>query len=421
MTGYELHIVVLAGGQSKRTGTGRPKGLLGLCGHPVLDWVLTAADGVSAASRTLVVGAHAEPIEAWLATSGHDWAIARQPEPLGTGDAVSCALPLLPAEGRVLILCGDTPLLTVETLQDLAGAQEGAMLAADLDNPTGYGRIIRGEDGTLEGIVEEADASDEQKGITQVNAGVYCLDLARLRSALKEVRADNSQGEFYLTDAAIRVLQQTEGSVLLLPDGDEILGVNTLTDLAWVKSLMMEQIVLEHLANGVQIVDPASCYIEHGVSIGPGTVVQPFSVIEKGAVVGAGCQVGPFAHLCTGAVLEDGASVGNFVEIKRSVLGAGAKAKHLAYLGDAQVGPEANIGAGTITANYDGVSKHTTVIGQGASIGSGSILVAPVTIGDRAVTGAGAVVPSGHNVADGETVVGVPARPLEDQANKEEC
>jgi len=415
MESPELHVLVLAGGESTRIRTGGPKALLDLCGRPLLDHLLRAAEGVEAASRTLVLGSlHRAPVEAWLQESGRGgWKTLIQEHALGTGDAARAGLEALPSRGQVLVLCGDTPLLRPETLQRMACERKNLLLTAFLDDPFGYGRIVRNEEGELIGIVEEADADEETAAIEEVNAGVYLLDLAGLKAAVASLRSNNAQGEFYLTDAVLEMLAEQGGVTLCLEDGgEEILGVNTLPDLAEVSFFLRRRILQDHMTAGVVISDPATTYIEDGVEIGSGSRILPFSVIRCGVRIGARCMVGPFAHLRAGTVLADGSEIGNFVEAKNADLGRGAKAKHLTYLGDVSVGALANIGCGTITANFDGRKKHRTEIGERASIGSGTVLVAPVRVGRRAVTGAGSIVTRNHDVPDGVTVLGVPARPF---------
>jgi bifunctional UDP-N-acetylglucosamine pyrophosphorylase/glucosamine-1-phosphate N-acetyltransferase len=304
-------------------------------------------------------------------------------------------------------------MLTPETLAALAKQEGDCLLTALCEDPTGYGRVLYEEDGRVLRIVEESDADEEIQRIGEINAGVYLLDIATLRDALQEVKTDNAQGEFYLPDAAVAILRSRDGVCVCLEDGEsEILGVNTLQQHATAQYLLRERRLDEMMSAGVIIDDPATTYIEYDVEIGPGTRIHPCTVIRAGVKIGAGCEVGPFAQIRVGTHMHDGSVIGNFVETKNTQLASGAKAKHLTYLGDAQVGVKANIGCGTITANYDGKNKHPTEIGDGAFIGSGTVLVAPVRIGAGAMTAAGSVVLKGRHVNDGDIVGGVPARPL---------
>jgi bifunctional UDP-N-acetylglucosamine pyrophosphorylase/glucosamine-1-phosphate N-acetyltransferase len=421
MAASDLHVVVLAGGDSTRIRTGGPKALLDLCGRPLLEHVFLAARGTSAASplaqaasRTLVLGPkHREAVAGWLAKSDHrNFQVVVQEKARGTGDAVLCALEVLPTSGRLLILMGDTPLLGAEVLEELAG-NRNALLTAIVPDPTGYGRILRSEEGEMLGIIEEKDADEEQRAIEEVNAGVYVLEIGPLRTALAQTGTANAQRELYLTDAAYAVLSEREGSTVCLSDDpDQIFGVNDLFDFARACAAMREGIMSAHMQAGVIVEDPATTFIECGVEIAPGARLLPFTVIRHDVKIGPRCVVGPFSHLRPGTVLEEGAEIGNFVETKNAQFGAGAKAKHLSYLGDAVIGARANIGCGTITANWDGKVKHRTVVGERAFVGSGTVLVAPVRVGNGATTAAGAVVLHGRDVPDGATVAGVPARPL---------
>lgn len=414
MAAPSLHVLILAGGESSRLRTGGPKALLDLCGRPLLEHIFEATANLEAASRVLVLGPkHREPIEGWLNKSGHgDWKVVIQEIARGTGDAVSCALEVLPEEGRLLVLCGDTPLLRRETMELLV-EQGNAMLTALVPDPFGLGRIERDEEGALQGIVEQADASEEQQEIEEINSGVFVLDIAKLRVALAGVGTDNAQGEVYLTDAAVQVLKETTGATVCIEDEwEQVLGINDLHEFSRASLLMRERILSDHMAAGVILDDPSSTHIEVDVEIGPGSRIRPFCVISKGVSIGEGCSVGPFAYLRPGVRMDDGSVIGDFVEAKNAHLGPGAKAKHLSYLGDVTIGAKANIGCGTITANYDGKNKHQTDIGERAFIGSGSVLVAPVKVGDDATTGAGSIVTANHDVPDGVTVVGVPAKPF---------
>ena len=409
-----LHVLILAGGESSRLRTGGPKALLELSGRPLLEHIFAATEELEVASRVLVLGPkHRDPIEKWLQKAGHDdWQVVIQEIARGTGDAVSCALEVLPEEGRLLVLCGDTPLLQADTLQLLV-EQGNAMLTAVVPDPFGLGRIERGPDGALVGIVEQADANDAQQEIDEINSGVFVLDMKALRTALAGVGSDNAQGEIYLTDAAVEVLKATTGATVCLEeDWEQTMGINDLHEFAQANLLMRERVLSEHMTNGVIVDDPSSTHIETGVEIGPGSRILPFCVIKRGVSIGKGCSVGPFAYLRPGTRMDDGSVIGDFVETKNAHIGAGAKAKHLSYLGDVTIGAKANIGCGTITANYDGKNKHQTNIGERAFIGSGTVLVSPVKIGDDATTGAGSVVTSNHDVPKGVTVVGVPAKPF---------
>jgi bifunctional UDP-N-acetylglucosamine pyrophosphorylase/glucosamine-1-phosphate N-acetyltransferase len=411
-----LAVVVLAAGKGTRTKVSLPKVLLPICGRTLLATVLDAVGELEPARTVVVLHHQKERVEATLA-GRPGLTIVDQGEPRGTGHAVQVAMGALEGfDGDVLICYGDMPLLSAETyaaLREAASGHAASILTAFPDDVTGLGRILRDEDFQLRGIREDRDCSDEEAAIDEINVGVYCYDAARLRPALAALSDDNAQGELYLTDTVAHLLD-AGGSVesVVCEDPTEALGVNSLIQLAEARAVLQTRIHEQHLAAGVLIEDPATTTIDHGVSIGADTIVFPNTVIRTGVVIGSGCEVGPFAHLRDGAVLQDGAAVGNFVEVKKSVLGPGAKAKHLAYLGDAEIGAKANIGAGTITANYDGKHKHRTVVGEGAFVGSGTVLVAPVQVGAGARTGAGAIVTRNTDIGSGETWVGVPARRL---------
>ena len=418
-----ITVVILAAGLGKRMKSDKPKVLAPACGRPMISWVLDAAAALAPTRILLVVGHGKELVAAALESSGQAKGVTlvHQKEQLGTGHAVQVCLPQLKkSAGRVVVLYGDMPLLGTATLQSLvelqARAAEGgaAILTACPDNARGFGRVLRGPNGSVERIVEEKDCTPAQKAIEEVNTGVYVFDGKALVDALPRLSNDNAQKEYYLTDVVAMlaasglpvVAHETE-------ELDEIIGVNNLVHLSEARWALQQRILEQHLLNGVSIEDPATATIDHGVEIGAGTRILPYTVIRAGVKIGAHCEVGPFTHLRTGTVLEDGAEIGNFTECKNAHVGQHTKAKHLAYLGDVTLGARANVGAGTIFANYDGKLKHKSVVGDGAFLGSGTVVVAPNTIGKRATTGAGAVLTRASAVGEGEVWVGVPARRLE--------
>jgi bifunctional UDP-N-acetylglucosamine pyrophosphorylase/glucosamine-1-phosphate N-acetyltransferase len=411
-----LAVVCLAAGLGKRTKVSIPKVLLPLCGRTLLACSLDATDTLNPQRTIVVVHHQKEKVIASVADRANTVCVD-QGKPLGTGHAVKVAMQALADfDGDVLVTYGDCPLIAGMTLQQLVASRGFApcsVLTAYPEDPSGLGRILRDDDGRFVGIREDRDCDDEQRAIDEINAGFYCFDAKTLRPALEKLQPNNAQGELYLTDVIAQfVAAGREVPTLEAEDSGDIQGVNSLADLAMARVVMQERILLEHLMRGVMIEDPSSTYIDFGVEIGADTRILPCTVIGKGCKIGSHCEVGPFAHLRAGTVLEDGAEIGNFVEAKKSHLGAGSKAKHLTYLGDAVVGAKANIGAGTITANYDGVNKHTTRIGDGCFVGSGTVIVAPSDLGARSMTGAGAVVKRGSKIGADEVWVGVPAKLL---------
>jgi len=419
--------VILAAGQGTRMKSRLPKVLHPLLGKPMLAYAVETALALSPEKLVVVVGHGGEEVAAAL--RDYPVAVAWQKEQLGTAHALLQAEPFLQGfSGPVLVTQGDTPLLRPETLKGLlVKVQEGAgmaLLTVELPDPTGYGRILRQGEEVL-GNVEEKDASPEIRAIREVNAGAYAFD-GLLFTALKEVRNENAAREYYLPD--LIAIYRAHGRKVVAVKGvaEEALGVNTREELARVEGVLLSALRREWMRKGVRMILPESIYLEPTVELAPdvtlwpgvvlkgktrigeGAEVGPYAVLEdtvlepgarvlahtvaQGAVVGSGADAGPFARLRPGAVLREGAHVGNFVEVKNSLLHPGVKAGHLAYLGDAEVGEGANIGAGVITANYDGKRKHKTFIGKGAFIGSNSVLVAPVKVGDGAMVGAGSVI-----------------------------
>jgi len=399
-----------------------PKVLHTLCGREMIGWVVDQALSLDPERILVVIGHGAEAVEEVLSKGpGSDrlQCVVQEPQ-LGTGHALQVAAAELgPDPGTVVVLYGDMPVLAPESLEELVVARERAgvdgmaMLTAYPDDPRGFGRIVRDGDGEFLGIVEQKDATPDELMIPEVNLGVYAFSGKELLAYLPQLSNDNAQGEYYLTDVA-RLFDRDGKRVetLELVDLDEGIGVNNLGHLAEARWALQVRILEDHMARGVRIEDPASCYIDVGVEIGSGTTILPCTVIRGGVKIGSGCEVGPFTHLRKGTVMKDGAEVGNFTESKNSTIGEGTKAKHLSYIGDADIGAGSNIGAGTIFANYDGVHKHRTEVGQGAFIGSGTTIVAPNSIGERATTGAGAVVTRTAQVGPDEVWVGIPARHL---------
>jgi bifunctional UDP-N-acetylglucosamine pyrophosphorylase/glucosamine-1-phosphate N-acetyltransferase len=433
MNARDVGALVLAAGRGTRMKSSRPKVLFEVGGEPMVAWVVRAARAAGAGRVACVVGHGADAVEAAVEARFPGLArFARQTELLGTGHAARVGLEALSdLEGPVLILSGDVPLLEAASLEALLdevepGRRPVALLTTALEDPTGYGRVLRDEAGHVVRIVEHADATRAERACAEINAGVYAVDADFLRSALGRLSTDNAQGEYYLTDIVALALHDDLLVAGLEVNRAEVQGANDRAQLAALERLARDRAAARHLEAGVSLLDPESAWIQPQVEIapdavihpgvhlrgrtrvgagavidvgcvltdaeiGPGARVHPYSVIES-ARVGPACDVGPYARLRPEAVLEAGARVGNFVEVKRSTLGEGAKANHLTYLGDARIGPGANVGAGTITCNYDGVGKHRTDIGAEVFVGSNSILVAPVRIGDASYVAAGSVV-----------------------------
>jgi bifunctional UDP-N-acetylglucosamine pyrophosphorylase/glucosamine-1-phosphate N-acetyltransferase len=422
-------VVVLAAGLGTRMKSARPKVLQPLCGRPMLGWVLDAAQSLAPARLDLVIGVEGAALRDVARSEAPSAAlrfVVQEPRN-GTGHALQVCLPEVGAGfGPVVVLYGDMPLLRAPSLARLcevwqtrcaaASSPHGAgiaLLTAEVADPRGLGRVVRDADGAVREIVEERDANAAQRALCEVNLGVYAFDPAFLAAALPQLRNDNAQREYYLTDLIARAVAEGRPvEAVRLDDAREALGVNTLRQLSIVRRELQDRILDQHLSNGVYIEDPDTTYIDHGVAIGAGTRILPCTVIRSNVVIGRDCEVGPFTQLRTGTVLEDGAEIGNFTECKQARIGAHAKAKHLAYLGDVSIGARVNIGAGTIVANYDGKLKHKSTIGERAFIGSGTVLIAPVEVGAGALTGGGAVVTRNSKIPPGEAWVGVPARPL---------
>ncbi len=415
----DLSVVILAAGKGKRMKSERPKVMFDLAGWPLIRHVAKTAGALKPTRMVVVAGHGREQVRDALDGSGVEMAIQR--EQRGTGHAVRSAARLLAGQaGTVLVLYGDVPLIRAATLKKLLATHHRrkaavTILTARAESPTGYGRILRedGKNGAIRAIREEKDATPQERRVTEINTGIMAFRSDLLWPALKRLKTDNAQQELYLTDVPGLLIARGEKVVAVLAEEfQDVRGVNSLADLAEASGRARTRILADHMDRGVRIVDPSTTWIDRGVKILPGTTIFPFTVITGEVEIGRDCEVGPFSHLRTGARLLDGAQIGNFVEVKKTVVGKGTKAKHLTYLGDAVIGDHTNVGCGTITANYDGKNKHRTTIGDEVHVGSGTVFVAPVKVGDHVTTGAGAVILSGHDVRDGETVVGVPARAL---------
>ena len=390
-----------------------PKVLHPVCGQPMVDYVLDLARAVSSLTY-IVVGHQAEKLCHHVGTRAK---VVHQRKLLGTADAIkSVASQLKGYAGDVVILCADAPLLTRQSLQRLLKAHRkaravGTVLTAIVPDAAHYGRIVRDAMGCVVAIREEKDANAEEKLVNEINTGVYCFQAKELLAGLAKIKVNQKKKEYYLTD--IIAILKGQGKVIAaatLDDAREGLGINTRKDLAAADAIMRQRILEKFMTNGVSIVDPATTYIDNGVKIGRDTVIRPCSVIEKDVVIGKRCAVGPFCHVRPKTRIKDDAQVGNFAEISRSTLGSKSLMKHFSFVGDATIGRNVNIGAGVVTANYDGKNKNKTFVADGAFIGSDSILVAPVTIGAKAITGAGCVVTKGKRILRGQVIVGVPGK-----------
>jgi bifunctional UDP-N-acetylglucosamine pyrophosphorylase/glucosamine-1-phosphate N-acetyltransferase len=433
-----LSIVILAAGQGTRMRSTLPKVLQPLAGKPVLAHVLAYSRALGADDICVVYGHGGAAVQ--IAFPGPDIRWAEQAEQLGTGHAVQQAMPGTPDRNRVLIVAGDVPLMLPGTLQNLlteTPKDDVAVLTVDMDDPRGYGRIVRDEAGVTQ-IVEQKDASEEQRSIAEINSGVILCPGDKLKSWLNNLGNDNSQGEYYLTDViAMAVADKVTVHGIKASTGEEVMGINDKKQLAEAERALQARLVNELMEQGVGFADPArvdirgtlkcgsdvfidiNAVFEGDVELGDGTKLESNNLIRdsklgsnsivhsnchiEGATTGDSCEIGPFARLRPGAELANNVKVGNFVEIKKSTVADGSKVSHLTYIGDAEIGAGVNVGAGTITCNYDGVNKHKTTIGDGAFIGSNVNLVAPVSVGSGATIGAGSTI--SKDAPEGELTV----------------
>ncbi|MFQ5952323.1 MAG: bifunctional N-acetylglucosamine-1-phosphate uridyltransferase/glucosamine-1-phosphate acetyltransferase [Candidatus Omnitrophota bacterium] len=407
--------VILAAGLGTRMKTEIPKVLHRVGSKTILDRIVSNFKKAGIKKIIAVVGYKAELVEKAFEDEVD---FVRQPELLGSGNALACAVEhIKDPDPEILVTCGDTPLITAETYERLIKAylQEKVscgFLTCRVQEPLSYGRIVRDKSGEIERIVEEKDASNEEKKINEINVGTYCFRGSELREFINAIEINKKKKEFYLTDI-VEILARNGKKVLTQECGaEEAIGINSRKDLAEVNKMVNQKTIEKLMESGVTVIDPDNAYIDETAEIGKDTIIFPGTVIERDVKIADNCKIGPFARLRPGTRISRGAEVGNFVELCRAEIGEGAKVKHHTYLGDTVVGKDANIGAGTITANYDGKNKYPTVIGEGAFIGVGAILIAPVKIGKNAQVGAGSVVTKNKDVKDGQTVVGVPARPF---------
>lgn len=434
-----LHVVILAAGQGSRMKSALPKVLHAVAGRPMLHHVIATARQLEAEQIHAVIGHGADQVKAATSEQTVNWVL--QQEQLGTGHAVAQALPDLPDDARVLVLYGDVPLTGAGTLEALVSQIDDdtlGLLTVTLDNPQGYGRIIRDDEGKVTSIVEQKDASEVQQQIREVNTGIMAVTAGRLKDWLPQLSNRNAQGEYYLTDIIAMAVEQGMRVAVSQPgNAFEVQGVNNRLQLAELERWFQRREAERLMTEGATLADPARIDVRgnlsigndilidvnvvfegdvelaDGVSIGPGCVIRDakiaagaqikaHSVIE-GAEIGANAQIGPFARLRPGTRLAADTKVGNFVETKKTIVGQGSKINHLSYVGDASLGCNVNVGAGTITCNYDGVNKHQTVIGDGVFVGSNTSLVAPVTVAEGATIGAGSTIT--RDVSDRELAV----------------
>lgn len=392
----DMMAIVMAAGKGTRMKSKKSKLVQKIYGKEIVKRAVENAQKAGVSNIIAVVGYMKEEV---MEVLGSDVQYAVQDEMLGTGHAVMQATKYLEGKkGKVLVLNGDVPLIRPETLnrllnKSIENKECATLLTAIYDNPKGYGRIVRDEGGNIEAIVEEKDTTDEQKEIKEINAGIYCFDIEALLEALKEIKPNNAQGEYYLTDV-ISIMNEKglKTGAVIVEDNTEILGVNDRIQLEMLTKVLQMRINTEHMKNGVTIEDINTIYIYDDVEIGMDTVIHPNTMIKSGVVIGEDCEIGPNAYIREGCKLANKVKVGNFVEIKKAVIGEGTKVPHFIYLGDCEVGEKCNIGCGTITCNYDGLHKSKTIIGNHAFIGSNSNLVAPVTIGNETFVAAGSTI-----------------------------
>lgn len=392
----DMMAIVMAAGKGTRMKSKNSKLVQKIYGKEIVKRAVENAQKAGVHNIVAVVGYMKEQV---MGVLGDTVKYAVQEEMLGTGHAVMQAVKYLEGKkGKVLVLNGDVPILRPETLNKLLNKsienkECATLLTAIYDNPTGYGRIVRDEGGNIQAIVEEKDTTDEQKEIKEINAGIYCFDIESLLEALKEIKPNNAQGEYYLTDV-IKIMNSKglKTGAVIVEDNTEILGVNDRVQLELLTKVLQMRINTEHMKKGVTIEDINTTYIYDDVNIGMDTIIHPNTTIKSGVTIGEDCEIGPNSYIREGCELSNKVKIGSFVEIKKAIIGEGTKVPHLSYMGDCEIGEKCNIGCGTITCNYDGFHKSKTIIGNHSFIGSNTNLVAPVTLGDNTFVAAGSTI-----------------------------
>lgn len=425
----ELSAIVLAAGEGKRMRSNQPKVLHQVCGKALVEWVCDAAFEAGIQKCITVVGHKAEEVMAYM---GQKVQFALQKEQLGTGHAVMQAQPLIKdAQGYVIILCGDTPLIKGSTVKKaldyhISSGNAATVITTELEDATGYGRIIRDASGQVKKIVEHRDTNEQEKAVREINSGIYCFTVKHLLDALNQLNNHNSQGEYYLTDTIeILIAEQFKVGALKIDDSTELLGINNRIQLSQAEAIMQKNIVNKHMENGVTIMAPATTLIHSNVEIGGDTIIYPGCIIEGDTKIQENCMIGPnsriinsivednveiqysvvvdsyvgrdthigpFAYLRPGSKIGKEVKIGDFVEVKNAVIGDKSKVSHLTYIGDAEVGKNVNMGCGTVVVNYDGQKKHKTIIGDNAFVGCNTNLVSPVVVNENAYIAAGSTI-----------------------------
>ena len=411
----DFRIIVLAAGKGVRMKSALPKVLHPVCGKPMIGYTIELAQSLGSLKTYVVVGHQGGMVRKYLPK---DARVIIQKRLLGTADAIRSVLPAMKQySGNLLVVCADTPLLKKETIKDLLKKHRQSkaactILTAVMERPGGYGRIIR-SGGQVIAIREEKDAAFDEKAVKEINTGVYCFHAPSLIRSISAIRLNSKKKEFYLTDIIGLLAEKGETvETVTTDDAKEAAGINTREDLAFAESVVRKRILSKFMLQGVTIVDPDNTYIEASATIGRDTTIRPFTIIEQNVKIGRRCSLGPFCRIRPDTHIGDDVQIGNFTEVSRSTLGNKTFMKHFSFVGDSVVGRNVNIGAGVVTANYDGKNKNVTRIGDHSFIGSDSVLIAPLKMGKRVVTGAGAVVTKGTKVPDGTILAGVPAKTI---------